>query len=204
MGRCVSSIAQGYWGYLVIDGAAFANAKSKPSDKMSECAEVFISYSRFRRGDRPDPNSNPNAADHWRARKVTLDLVSVVEKAIGAAGYQAWRDEPSLMVGDPFARKIDATLLSCAGAVIFLDPDALKRSSWVRWESAILTWRQRISMPVRVVPVFIGVAPKQLTKHGYGPSRLDQTLAHVIDLATVDPTALKFSVLCPIEGDSTL
>ena len=116
----------------------------------------------------------------------------MIEKAIDNAGYQPWRDEPSLTEGDQFACKIDAALLSCAGAVIFLDPDALERSSWVRWESAILTWRQRISMPVRVVPVLIGVAPEELSKHGYEPSRLGQTLAHIIDLAAVDPDSVAY------------
>ncbi len=57
-------------------------------------------------------------ASRWLARKVTLDLISVVENAVGAAGYQAWRDEPSLTAGDPFARKIDAALLSCAGGTV--------------------------------------------------------------------------------------
>jgi hypothetical protein len=167
------------------NGAAFTAMGSQSTARMHDRAEVFISYSRFRPGDHLCSNSDRDAT-RWRARKVTLDLIRVIEKTIDAAGYQCWRDEPSLTEGDQFACKIDAALLSCAGAVIFLDPDALERSSWVRWESAILTWRQRISMPVRVVPVLIGVAPEELNKYGYEPSRLGQTLAHVIDLAAVD------------------
>jgi len=171
----------------------FAAMDSQSSERTAERAEVFISYSRFRWDHRPNPNSNPGAASRWRARKVTMDLIRAVEKVIHDAGYQFWRDEPSLIEGDQFASKIDAALLSCAGAVIFLDADSLERSSWVRWESAILTWRQHISMPVRVVPVLIGVAVEELSNHGYGPSRLDQTLAYKIDLARVDPDSATYA-----------
>jgi len=149
-------------------------------------AEVFISYSREPPGPHPDAGAGPDAAARWRARTVAGDLVGYLEEAIKAAGYQPWRDEPALTPGDVFPDKIDAALLSCVGAVVLLDPDALARSSWVWLESAILTWRQRIGMPVRVVPVLIGVPPGELAGHGYGPSRIDQTLAHVIDPAVAD------------------
>jgi hypothetical protein len=153
---------------------------------MADKAEVFISYSRCPRGSRPD-SADPGAFRRWRARSIVLDLLARLESAAAAHGYQAWRDEPALAEGDLIADMIDAALLSCAGAVILLDPDGLDQSDWVRWESAILTWRQYIHMPVRVVPVFIGVEPEQLAKHGYGPSRLDRRLAYRIDPATLDP-----------------
>jgi hypothetical protein len=155
-------------------------------------AEVFISYSRFRWSERPDSATDADAARRWLARQVTLDLIKVVEKGIAKAGYRCWRDEPSMTPGDELARKIDAALLSCAGAVIFLDQDAIERSSWVRWESAILSWRQHIGMPVRVVPVLVGMAAEQLGEHGFGPSRIDQTLAYNVELATVDPESADY------------
>jgi TIR domain len=160
---------------------------ARPLPGRPGTAEVFISYSRRLAGNRPGPGSRRGAIRHWRSRTAALDLIGALEKAVAAAGYQAWRDRPSLRPGDPFARKIDAALLSCAAAVIVIDRDALEHSSWVRWESAILSWRGRIRMPVRVVPVFIGVRPEDLRKHGYEPSRLDQTLAYAIDPAGLDP-----------------
>jgi hypothetical protein len=159
---------------------------------MPDKAEVFISYSRRPPGDRPDPAAEPDAAWRWRARKLALDLTRALEGPINAAGYQVWRDEPAIKVGDSFADKIDAALLSCAGAVILLDPDALDRSSWVRWESGILSWRQHIHIPVRVVPVLIGVAPERFEEQGYGPSRLGDLKAHKIDPDAVDPDSAAY------------
>lgn len=150
-------------------------------------AEVFISYSRRAAGNRPGPGSRQRVIRHWRSRTAAIDLIGALEKAVATAGYQAWRDHTSLRPGDQFARKIDSALFSCAGAVIVLDRDALEHSPWVRSESAILAWRGRITTHVRVVPVFIGVKPEDLRNAGYEPSRLDQTLAYVIDPAGLDP-----------------
>lgn len=152
-----------------------------------EGAEVFISYGRRAPGDRPADNADTAAIRRWRARTLALNLGGALEGAIAAAGYQPWRDVSTLTDGDQFADRIDAALLSCAGAIILLDHDTLDRSSWVRWESAILTWRQRVDAPVRVVPVFIGVTTEELEQHGYEPSRIDRAQAHVIDPAVVDP-----------------
>ena len=116
-----------------------------------------------------------------QARTNTLDLLRPLENAVKAAKWRVWRDEPSLRPGDLFADKIDAALLSCAGAVGLLDPDALDPSPWVRWECTILTWRQRIQVPVRVVRVLIDVDIEQLDAAGYGPSRLDKALAYTFD-----------------------
>ena len=157
-----------------------------PAEVTADRAEVFISYSRQPPGQRPGSGAGQEAADRWRARKVATDLVAYLEGAIEGVGYQAWRDEPNLTVGDLFAAEIDAALLSCVGAVVLLDPEALDRSSWVWWESGILTWRQRVDPPVRVVPVLIGVEAQELSGHGYGPSRIDQTLAYIIDPAVAD------------------
>ena len=150
-------------------------------------AEVFISYGRRAPGDRPADNADTAAIRRWRARTLALNLGGALEGAIAAAGYQPWRDVSALTDGDQFADRIDAALLSCAGAVILLDHDTLDRSSWVRWESAILTWRQRVDAPVRVVPVFIGVTTEELEQRGYEPSRIDRAQAHIIDPAVVDP-----------------
>jgi len=166
---------------------ASAGKGAQPLRSASDRAEVFISYSRRAPGDRPDLDSDPRAAGRWLTRTVARDMIGVLEQAVAAAGYQAWRDQPCIRAGDPFANKIDAALLSCAGAVVLLNRDALERSSWVRWESAILTWRERIGMPVRVVPVLIGVEPGRLRKHGHEPSRLDRTQAHAIDPAGLNP-----------------
>ncbi len=157
------------------------------AEVISDRPEVFISYSRFRRDAAPGVRPGRAAGKRWLARKVAFDLMDVVIEAAARAGYQVWRDESSMTVGDQLGLTIDAALLSCAGAIVFLDPDALARSPWVRWESSILTWRQRIGMPVRVVPVLIEVGPEQLSRHGYGPSRLDQTLAHIVKLAGISP-----------------
>lgn len=158
-----------------------------------ERAEVFISYGRRPPGDRPDANADPAAVRRWRARTLALNLGDALENAITAVGYQPWRDVSALTGGDQFADRIDAALLSCAGAVILLDHDTLERSSWVRWESAILTWRQRVDAPVRVVPVFIGVTTEELEQHGYEPSRIDRTQSHVINPAVMDPDSLGYS-----------
>jgi TIR domain len=160
--------------------------------ELADKAEVFISYSRCARGARP-PAGDPDAVRRWRARAIVLGLLDLLAGAAERAGYQVWRDEPAMSAGDLLAHSIDAALLSCAGAVILLDPDGLDQSVWVRWESAILAWRRRIGMPVRLVPVFVGVAPADLAGHGYGPSELDRTLAHVIDPDVTDPDAASFA-----------
>lgn len=170
-------------------------AGAQSSAGAPERAEVFISYGRRPPGDRPDSNADPAGVRRWRARTLALNLGDALEAALAAAGYQPWRDVSVLTDGDQFADRIDAALLSCAGAIILLDHDTLDRSSWVRWESAILTWRQRIDAPVRVVPVLIGVTAEELKQHGYEPSRIDRTQAHVIDPAVVDPD----SADCPGE-----
>ena len=175
------------------DGAATAVIGTQPSPGVSGKAEVFISYGRRQPGDRPDSNADPALVRRWQARRLALDLVDALEDAINAVGYQPWRDASALTDGDQFADRIDAALLSCAGAVILLDHDTLDRSSWVRWESAILTWRQRVDTPVRVVPVFIGVTADELEEHGYEPSRIGRTQAHVIDPAVVDPDSAGYS-----------
>ena len=162
-------------------------ARGVLAEVISDRPEVFISYSRSRRDAAPGVRPGRAAGKRWLARKVAFDLMDVVIEAAARAGDQVWRDESSMTVGDQLGLTIDAALLSCAGAIIFLDPDALVRSPWVRWESSILTWRQRIGMPVRVVPVLIEVGPEQLSRHGYGPSRLDQTLAHIVKLAGITP-----------------
>jgi len=163
-----------------------------PAD-APEGAEVFISYGRRSPGDRPDADANQATIRRWRARTLALNLGGALENAISAAGYLPWRDVSALTEGDQFADRIDAALLSCAGAIILLDHDTLDRSSWVRWESAILTWRQRVDAPVRVVPVFIGVTTEELEQHGYEPSRINQALAYVIDPAVVAPDSAGYS-----------
>ena len=160
---------------------------AQPSPGTSDKAEVFISYSRHPPGDRPDSDPGPAAVHRWRARTLAVNLVDVLEQAAKGRGYQAWRDKSAMTEGDQFADEIDAALLSCAGAVVLLDPEAIEHSPWVRWESAILTWRQRIDQPVRVVPVFIGITAEELDGHGFGPSRINRTLAYAIDPAALDP-----------------
>lgn len=178
-----TSVTRAYKG----EGAAPPSSAGAP-----EKAEVFISYGRRPPGGRPDSNADPAAVRRWRARTLALDLGDALEDAIAAAGYQPWRDVSALTDGDQFADRIDAALLSCAGAIILLDHDTLDRSSWVRWESAILTWRQRVDSPVRVTPVFIGVTTEELEQHGYEPSRIGQINAHIIDPAVVDPDSVGY------------
>ncbi len=156
-------------------------------------AEVFISYSRCQLGDEPNPE-NSGAVHNWRSRRIAIDLLALLEEALQGKGYDVWRDQHFIVEGDLIGQKIDAALLSCAGAIILLDPDALCRSSWVFWESGILTWRERIQMPVKVVPVLIGVDPERLDEHGYGPSRLGQALAHIVNPDLFDFNAVGYLV----------
>jgi hypothetical protein len=150
-------------------------------------AEVFISYSRHDPGPPPAGAKAPTLAK-WRARRIALDLIGVLEERL-AGKYQIWRDEPSLKPGDYLGHEIDAALLSCSGAVVLLDADALERSSWVRWETTILTWRARIKTDVRVVPVLIDITTKDLNDKGFGPTRVGDLLAAVVDTHGLDPTS---------------
>ena len=146
----------------MITGASTAVIGTSPSSGTREKAEVFISYGRRQPGDRPGPDADPAVVRRWRSRTLALDLAGALEHAITAGGFQSWRDVSALADGDRFGERIDAALLSCAGAVVLLDHDTLDPKSWVRWESAILAWRHRVDPPVRVAPVFIGVATEEL------------------------------------------
>jgi hypothetical protein len=161
---------------------------------MFDKPEVFISYSREAPGDRPDPIADPDASAVWRERTIAAALLVALEDELPNRGVYVWRDERAMQPGDALGHEIDAALLSCAGAVILIDNAALERSSWVRWESSILTWRQRIGMSVRVVPVLIGVAIADLEPAGYGPARVDDLLALLVPAEHLDPDAADFGV----------
>jgi hypothetical protein len=160
---------------------------------MFDKPEVFISYSREAPGDRPDPIAHADAAATWRDRTIAAALLEALEAELPSRNVYVWRDERAMQPGDALGHEIDAALLSCAGAVILIDHAALERSSWVRWESSILTWRQRIGMLVRVVPVLINVDIADLDPAGYGPARVDDLLALLVPAEDLDPDAAGFS-----------
>jgi len=148
-------------------------------------AELFISYSRL---EPAQDASAPGHPDHakWKSRKVALDLIGVLEEKLNEK-FQVWRDEPCLSLGDDFASKLDAALLSCAGAVLMLDPAAVEVSSWVRWETSILTWRARLQSDVRIVPVLIDVQPEELKQQKFEPTRVEQLLGRKVDAQRLEP-----------------
>jgi hypothetical protein len=161
---------------------------------MFDKPEVFISYSREAPGARPDLVADPDAFAVWRERTIAFALLVALEDELPRRNVYVWRDERAMQPGDTLGHEIDAALLSCAGAVLLIDKAALERSSWVRWESSILTWRRRIGMAVRVVPVLIGVAITDLEPAGYGPARVDDLLALLVPAENLDPDTADFGV----------
>lgn len=164
--------------------------------------EVFISYSRTPPGPEPGAGAPGGEVARWRERTVARGLLTALQTAVSAKRWHVWRDETAMLPGDTIHHRIDAALLSCGGAVILLDHEAMSRSCWVRWETGVLTWRQRIGMAVRVVPVLIGVRPEDLEGAGYGPARVGDLLAKLVDAGDLDPEDAGFeSVLTALAAE---
>jgi hypothetical protein len=169
--------------------------RQRKAAKLLDQPEVFISYSRIVPGEEPAVDAAPEAVTRWRERSIAAALLAPLTAALTARGWHVWRDSTAMVPGDELHHHIDAALLSCGGAVVLIDHAVLDRSTWVRWESGILTWRKRIGMPVRIVPVWIGIKPQDLVDAGYGPVRIDDLLSEVIDPDALDPSAPDFEAV---------
>ena len=123
---------------------------------------IFLSHS-----------SKPRELPGDERLQYSREVLRLIEKALGDAGFETWVDRERLHPGDVWNSEIHAKLNTCDGAVVLFDPVVLAESSWVLTEATVLAHRYVTSAGFRLIPVLLGGASPQALQQGvWAPLRL--------------------------------